>query len=118
RSSLPTYRPFLELLEDRALLAVALTGVPAWLAEGPGPILGGQTEGLNFDLAHAPAIFTNPVSGAINAIAADPIIPDRVFVGTVGGGIWRTTTATAGSPTWTPLTDAFPSLSIRDLRIS
>ena len=63
---------------------VGLSGVapasagPPWVEQGPGPILNGQDEGLT----------NNPVAGAINAIV--PISADIVFVGTVNGGVWKT----------------------------
>ena len=61
----------------------------------------------------------NPVAGAINAIVPDPSSADIVFVGTVNGGVWKTTNATAASPTWTPLTDTLlPALSINSLAVS
>jgi hypothetical protein len=82
---------------------------PRWVEEGPGPILNG------------PAVVpgNNPVSGAINAIAANPTNPDLVYVGTVNGGVWKTTNATADSPSWRPLTDRrLPGLSINSLALS
>jgi hypothetical protein len=82
---------------------------PRWTEEGPGPILNGQTQGIS----------DNTVAGAINAIAASRTNPDLVYVGTVNGGIWKTTNATADSPSWTPLTDRkLPGLSINSLAIS
>jgi hypothetical protein len=99
-----------EGLETRRLLAASLSGAPSWTAQGPGPIHGGQ--------AFERGTLTADVAGAINSIAADPVNPDRVFVGTVNGGVWRTTNATSPNPHWTPLTDQFPSLSIGDIKIS
>ena len=82
-------------------------GRPPWVEQGPGPILNGQDEGIP----------NNPVAGAINAIV--PISADVVFVGTVNGGVWKTSNATAASPTWTPLTDTqLPALSINSLAVS
>ena len=80
-----------------------------WVEQGPGPTLGGQAEGL----------LNNPVSGAVNAIAVSPRDRDVVYVGTVNGGIWKTTNASAVNPTWIPLTDRrLPALSINSLAIS
>jgi hypothetical protein len=82
---------------------------PSWVEQGPGPILDGQ--------AAVPP--DNPVAGAINAIVTSPTDPDLVYVGAVEGGIWKTTNATAASPTWTPLTDQqLPALSIKSLAMS
>src|SRR5262249_4490050 len=54
----------------------------------------------------------SPQAGAIEAVAVDPSNANRVFVATVNGGVWRTGNATDANPTWTPLTDQFPSLSM------
>jgi hypothetical protein len=76
-------------------------GSVVWAAQGPGPALNGEG---NF----AP---DDAVTGAINALLPDPTHADVLLVGTVNGGIWRTTNATATNPTWTALTDFQPSLS-------
>ncbi|HEV7240021.1 MAG TPA: RTX toxin, partial [Thermoanaerobaculia bacterium] len=74
----------------------------AWVAQGPGPAHNGQVEGI-----------TNlPVVGAINTVVAHPTDANTLWIGAANGGIWKTTNATSGSPTWTPQTDAFGSLSI------
>jgi hypothetical protein len=96
-------RPRLRLdrLEDRTLLSV-------WIEQGPGPV-------------NAPDFTNSPSTpaGAIQAIAADPTNANVVFVGSVNGGVWKTTNATAASPHWTPLTDqALPGLSIDSLAVS
>jgi hypothetical protein len=36
----------MEPLEERALLAIVLSGVPDWLAQGPSPAINGQTENI------------------------------------------------------------------------
>src|ERR1700736_4407441 len=107
------------MFNQKAILLLAITSLtglsggaaavaaPAWVEQGPGPIQGGQDEGLP----------NNPVAGAINAIV--PISADIVFVGTVNGGVWKTSNATAATPTWTPLTDTqLPALSIDSLAMS
>jgi len=75
-------------------------------AEGPAPFEQGQSEALN----------PNQV-GAVNAIAAHPTDPDILYIGTVNGGVWKTTNATDNSsnPNWTALTDDQQSLSIQAL---
>src|ERR1700730_10043908 len=89
----------------------ATLAAPAWIEQGPGPILNGaNTEGMPGP---------NPVAGAINAIVPSPSSADIVFVGTVNGGVWKTSNATAATPTWTPLTDTqLPALSIHSLAMS
>jgi hypothetical protein len=76
--------------------------------QGPSPFEGGQSESLN----------DNQV-GAINALVAHPTNPDIIYVGTVNGGVWKTTNATTNtsSPTWTSLTDFQDSLSIQSLEL-
>lgn len=86
-----------------------LPAAPVWIEQGPGPSLNGQTEGIP----------DNPVSGAVNAIAAVPGNPDVLYVGSVNGGIWKTTNGTAAAPSWTPLTDfQLPRLAINSLAVS
>src|SRR6266481_8937904 len=89
----------------------AALAAPAWVEQGPGPIFNVNiVEGLPGP---------NPAAGAINAIVADPTTVDIVFVGTVNGGVWKTSNATAATPTWTPLTDTqLPALSIDSLAMS
>jgi VCBS repeat-containing protein len=73
-----------------------------WVSEGPSPGINGQES--------VPP--NNQINGAIQAIAVDPTNPDIMYVGSVNGGIWKTTNATAATPHWVPLTDNLPSLSI------
>src|SRR5258706_7779320 len=67
-----------------AQATVNVNGLPDWVAEGPGPIQGGQVVGIP----------NQPVSGAIQAVAIDPRDPLRVYVGTAGGGVWRSSDRT------------------------
>ena len=94
-------------LADRAgRTAAARPSYPVggpWVAQGPGPILHGQVENV------APL---DEAVGAVQALACDPVDPNVLYVGAVNGGIWKTTNARASEPTWTPLTDDHPSLSI------
>ena len=78
--------------------------IPAtYVAQGPRPITGGQVE-------NQPP--NNEVSGAVQAVVTHPTDPNIIWIGTPNGGVWRTNNATAVSPTWVPLTDQMPSLSI------
>ncbi len=82
--------------------------IPAtWVAQGHGPATGGQVEGLGAQ--------GNPVTGAVHAVVPHPTDGNILWIGAVNGGVWRTNNALALSPTWTPLTDQFPSLSISSL---
>ena len=80
----------------------------SWLNQGPGPARAGQVENLTPN---------NEVVGAIHAVAAHPTNANLLYIGGVNGGVWRTTNATAASPNWTPLTDAFPGLAIGALEM-
>ena len=95
----------IEQFEERALLSIG-----AWMPLGPSPIINGQTE--NVAPKDLLGQYLNQVVGAIQAVAVSPTNADLMYVGTVNGGIWRTNNATAANPTWTPLTDSLPSLSI------
>ncbi|MFB9262053.1 autotransporter domain-containing protein [Bradyrhizobium erythrophlei] len=78
-------------------------------SEGPGPAVGPRNSVGSGD---------NPpngtVTGAVEAIATDPSNSNVIYVGSVGGGIWKTTNA---GTSWTPLTDQKLSLSIGSLSL-
>ncbi|HEV8293422.1 MAG TPA: hypothetical protein VGP94_15905, partial [Tepidisphaeraceae bacterium] len=94
-------------MEDRRLLSISVIGIPDWVEQGPAPTNGGQDNTFN----------SNPVSGAVNALAAHPTNSDILYAGTVAGGIWRNTGATSGG-SWEPLTDQFRSLAISAIAFS
>ncbi|HUX68754.1 MAG TPA: sialidase family protein [Terriglobales bacterium] len=54
------------------------------------------------------------VGGRITAIAVDPsdATGNTVYLGAADGGLWLSTNATAAQPTFTPIGDNLPSLSI------
>ena len=52
------------------------------------------------------------VAGAVGPVVADPLDANTLFIGTPGGGIWRTKD---GGATWNALTDKQASLSIASL---
>lgn len=74
----------------RALRAGKITNqvlaIPSWTELGPNPIPLGQTSGGR----------TN-VSGRVSAIEIDPADPNKVYVGTAQGGIYR---SLDGGTTW------------------
>ncbi|HEX2473437.1 MAG TPA: hypothetical protein VHK01_01755, partial [Lacipirellulaceae bacterium] len=82
-----------------------------WNFEGPAP-LENSIAGGHFNLN------PNIGSGAIETIAPHPNDPKTIYVGTVSGGIWKTTTADQSIPHWIPLTDFEQSLSISSIAIS
>ena len=87
-------------------LAAAATELPifggSWRSKGPGPI--------RFARISLPS--PQPVTGAVQAIVPHPTNPNILWIGTVNGGIWKTTNALAANPFWTPVGDQLPSLSI------
>lgn len=52
------------------------------------------------------------VGGRVRALVIHPTIPDMMWAGTAGGGIWRTTN---GGLNWFPMTDFMPSLAVASL---
>ena len=94
-----------ELLVLAAGAPAEAPGPPLWVSQGPSPVTGGQVEGIT----------NSPVTGAIHAVAPHPTDANILYIGAVNGGVWKTTNATAGNPTWTPLTDEESSLSISTL---
>jgi hypothetical protein len=91
-------------------LPVAVHGQPPplgpgkrWKAQGPGPAVGGQSENA------APG---DAISGAIHTALAHPTNPKILYVGSVNGGVWKTTNAHQASPHWRALTDGMASSAI------
>src|SRR4029078_1876376 len=81
---------------------------PPWVLQGPAPAL------------NSPGVVippNNPVSGAIQAVAANPTNPNVLYVGAVNGGVWRTSDGTSAPPAWKPLTASLPSQSIGSLSL-
>jgi photosystem II stability/assembly factor-like uncharacterized protein len=73
-----------------------------WIAQGPGPTIDGQVEGIR----------NGEVVGAVHTVAAHPFLPSVLFAGAVNGGVWRTINATSSRPNWVRLTDTESSPSI------
>lgn len=95
--------PFMIALSLCAAAAQAQT----WVQQGPGPNTGGQVEGIT----------NKRVVGAIRAVVPHPSDADTLWVGSVNGGIWKTTNATAGEPTWVEQLGLDRSLSIGSLAL-
>lgn len=73
-------------------------GTSTWQFVGPAPLPNGQTTGT-----------ATPVSGRTIAIAVHPTDPNKVYVGTAQGGLYR---SLDGGTTWTQLMDNAMSLAI------
>jgi hypothetical protein len=104
---------FLEAMsEDVEMPAARPAGAPridvaafagTWRAAGPAPKRDGSTT------------VTPPLgetAGATHVILPHPTDPNVFYAGTVNGGVWKTTNGASARPTWVPLTDGQPSLSI------
>src|SRR5204862_3031918 len=52
------------------------------------------------------------VGGRVRAIAPHPSIPNRILLGSVAGGIFR---STDGGANWTPVNDYLPSVAISSI---
>jgi len=50
--------------------------------------------------------------GRVATIRTDPANPKTVYIGAIGGGIWRTPDITLTSPAWTPLTNTLGTMYI------
>jgi hypothetical protein len=83
-------------------------GGPLWRSVGPAGIRDGQTENVSPD---------NLVSGAVHAVVPHPSNANRMWIATANGGIWETRNARAVRPSWRPLTDQLPSLSVSALEL-
>ena len=88
--------------------AMTASAAPPWIEQGPFPFREGNTEGVNMNAI-----------GAVNTVAPSLTDPNVVYVGCVNGGIWKTSNATALSPSWVSLTDfTIPGLNINWLALS
>jgi hypothetical protein len=92
-----------------ALFALGAVLLPApafaenWNPQGPGPAIDGQTENVVPD---------NEVVGAIHVVLAHPTDAGTLYVGSVNGGVWKTTNGNSASPSWKSLTDTMPASAI------
>jgi photosystem II stability/assembly factor-like uncharacterized protein len=80
-----------------------------WVAQGPAPIHDTSQDRPSAAWGQAPDY---PINGSVFAAAPHPTDPNIVYAAGVNGGIWKTVNATATVPSWVPLTDHQPSLSI------
>jgi hypothetical protein len=51
-------------------------------------------------------------SGRVASIRIDPTNPATVYIGAIGGGIWKTPDITLTTPVWTPITDSLGTIFI------
>ncbi|HEX5758212.1 MAG TPA: hypothetical protein VF121_03365, partial [Thermoanaerobaculia bacterium] len=90
-------------------LPVAAYGQPPidpgtkWKAQGPGPAVDGQIENVPPN---------NDITGAIHTVLAHPTNANVLYIGSVNGGVWKTTNAQSLTPSWTALTDTLATSAI------
>jgi hypothetical protein len=82
----------------------------AWTPIGPAPL----PNGFGSTYAPNPAV-DSPVSGRVTSVAVDPTNPNKVYLGTAQGGVWRSLDAGA---TWTAIFDGAQSLAIGALALA
>lgn len=83
----------------------AIPGSARWESIGP----------RNLDIPYRIYYGVPPLSGRVNALAIHPTQPNTFFLGSAGGGVWKSTNA--GS-TWVPLTDGWETLQVSCLKIA
>lgn len=88
--------------EKKRILQSRLTATSNWESIGPYSWENG-TNGYN------------PGIGRVNSINIHPTDPDILFVGTAGGGLWKSIT---GGNDWTTLSEDFPILGVTDFYIA
>lgn len=94
-----------------SLSSAPVTRFETFVANGPAGITGGNSYAADG---------SGRVTGAVQAIVTHPTDPNVVWIGSVNGGVWKSMNAMSldpSGPTWTPLTDHMPSLSIRSLEL-
>ncbi len=97
-------------IEQLRSLPPAIPAGP-WAPIGPQPIINGQ--GLGAKGFCGPGTAPN-VSGRATSIAFGGGSPARIYLGTAGGGVWK---STDGGTNWQPLTDQQVSLAIGALAV-
>src|SRR6266850_5532458 len=87
---------------DSRKLRLTPLAFPSWVELGPNPIPNGQTSPVT------------SVSGRVTAIEIDPADPNKFYVGTATGGVYR---SLDGGATWTAIFDGADSLAIGALAL-
>jgi len=89
----------------------SFTTSQTWSLLGPSPILSNLSGSATADYDYGPVV------GRVTALFVDPsdATGNTVYLGGATGGLWRSTSAAATTPTavmWTPLLDSQPTLSV------
>src|SRR6185436_12337941 len=93
-------------VSTRRLADEGLTPTPStslqWIPIGPQSALS-EWNGSYYDGLDA---------GRVASIRVDPTNPATVYIGSIGGGIWKTPDVTLTTPNWTPITDSLGTVTI------
>ena len=73
-----------------------------WIQQGPGPSENGQVEGIT----------DGHIVGAVNCVTPHLTNADILYIGSVGGGVWRTLNAQDAVPNWTMISGDLSSQAI------
>jgi hypothetical protein len=96
-----SYRASAQRLAERGLAPTPSTTLQ-WRQLGPQSALsewnGSFYEGLD--------------SGRVATVRADPTNPATIYIGAIGGGIWKTPDITVTQPVWTPITNTLGTMFI------
>ena len=77
--------------------AAVATDPLRWSEVGPQPLAGGEVWSWGGSM---------PYSGRVAAIATHPTDPNIAYIGSAGGGVWKTSN---GGGSWTPIFDSVPA---------
>lgn len=92
---------FLAAVEERDAMQAAAPGGLRWRPLGPRPI-----HRTNYRPSY---VGRGAISGRVTSLANHPKDPSTAYLGSAGGGVWKTTD---GGKAWTPLTDDESALNI------
>lgn len=92
----------IKVVNDNNLKSRGQAQVANWVPLGPTNV---PTNGLSYASAGI---------GRVNCVRFDPANNNNIWIGTPGGGLWKSTN---GGTSWTTNTDAFSTLGIADIAI-
>jgi hypothetical protein len=96
-----SYRASAQRLAQSGLAATPTTSLQ-WIPLGPASALS-EWNGSYYD---------GMDSGRVATIRTDPTNPAAVYIGAIGGGIWKTPDITLVTPVWTPITNSLGTMFI------
>jgi hypothetical protein len=79
-----------------------------WEPQGPAPAANGQGE----NVPNPTGLVNTEVTGAVHTVVVNPKNSGELYIGTVNGGVWKTTSANRSHVLWQLLTDGLPSQGI------